>query len=225
MSIMQRALGSDFSKLHPRIQEQYGICAELHRSFVGEGVMESVWHGAPYVRPFLSLGTKRRLMFGEVGESVPFKIRNHAYTDELGRETLSMNREFSFDRAKRRFDEFLIWSEARERLVIYAGIKMHLAVDIEASVDLDGALCVRSGAQRLYEWRVGLPFPLFFAGRANVRQWYDEQTDRYHVDLAIKNPFWGPIFGYRGWYTGCLQPFDLKESEIHDLPKQVERRE
>lgn len=225
MSIIQRALGTDFSKLHPQVQEQYGISAQQGQSFVGEGVMEEIWHGAPYVRPFLALGRKRRLMFSEVGEHVPFEIRNHAYMDPYGREILTMNREFRFGHVERRFDEFMVWSEARQRPVIYAGIKMHLAVDLEVSVDADGSLRVQSGSQRLYELKVGVPFPLLFAGRARVRQWYEEQTDRFHVDLAIKNPIWGRIFGYRGWYTGSLQSINLKEEMSSDLPERLESRE
>lgn len=225
LSIIQRALGSDFSELHPRVQEQYGISSQCGRSFIGEGVMDEIWHGARHVRPFLALGRKRRLMFREIGEQVPFKIRNHAYTDLFGREILTMNREFRFGHIDRRFDEFMVWSEARQRPVIYAGIKMHLAVDLEVSVDSDGSLRVQSGAQRLYEWKVGVPFPLLFAGRAQVRQWYDEQTDRFHVDLAIKNPIWGRIFGYRGWYTGSLRSINPKEDMSDDLPERTESRE
>jgi hypothetical protein len=187
--------------------------------------MERVWHGAPYVRPFLSLGTKRRLMFRNVGENIPFKIWNHPFTDRLGREFLTMNRSFDFGGIERRFDEFLTWGKERDRLIIYAGTHMHLAVDIEVAATAEGALLVSSNAQRLYEWKIGVPFPLFFAGRATVRQWYEEETERYHIDLAIRNPIWGPIFGYRGWYTGETKPCQPHDIDTDYLPMRVEPRE
>lgn len=48
ISIYQRALGSDFSKLHPEIQRRFSLTSEAGMAAIGTGVMDRVWHGAPY---------------------------------------------------------------------------------------------------------------------------------------------------------------------------------
>ena len=44
MSIYQRALGAEFSKLHPRIQQRFSLTSESGVAAIGTGVMDSVWH-------------------------------------------------------------------------------------------------------------------------------------------------------------------------------------
>mgnify|MGYP006173880299 CR=1 FL=1 len=57
----------------------------------------------------------------------------------------------------------------------------HLAVDIHCRVDDDGAMCLRSGEQRFYEGPLRFRFPLLLSGVANVREWWDEQAQRFPV--------------------------------------------
>lgn len=54
-SIYRRALGGDFERLHPRIQERFGLTSAAGRAAVGTGVMEALWHGPLYTLPFLLL--------------------------------------------------------------------------------------------------------------------------------------------------------------------------
>ena len=75
-SIYQRALGSDFEKLHPKIQERFGFNSEDRIASIGSGVMDEIWRGRFYTVPFLYLGTWRRIMFPECGEDIPFTIEN-----------------------------------------------------------------------------------------------------------------------------------------------------
>jgi hypothetical protein len=78
--------------------------------------MDELWHGKPYTLPFLYLGSARRIMFPERGRSVPFTIRNYAYVDEYGRETVTWIRNFA-TRKPRRFDAYMIFSQQRGRIV------------------------------------------------------------------------------------------------------------
>ena len=57
--------------------------------------MEEVWHGAIYTLPFLYVGAWRSIMFPEQGRDIPFSIRNFAYRDSLGRETVTWIRTFN----------------------------------------------------------------------------------------------------------------------------------
>ncbi len=83
-SIYQRAMGSEFGKLHPEIQRRFALNSGDRTAAVGTGVMDRVWHGAAYTLPFLYVGTWRSIMFPEHGRDVPFTIENYAYQDPLG---------------------------------------------------------------------------------------------------------------------------------------------
>lgn len=196
-SIYQRALGSDFDRLHPQIQRRFGFSSADGICSIGRGVMDEVWHGPPWTLPFLCCGAWRRIMFPERGRDVPFTIENYAFVDAFGRETMTWIRTFQM-RRPRRFDAYMIYSERRNGIVDYMGSHEHLAVDLELSVDAEGGLRIRSGEQRFYEGLVGFDWPQLFTGIAQVREWYDDTADRFRISVDVSNRVWGPLFGYRG---------------------------
>jgi hypothetical protein len=221
-SIYERALGAEFGRLHPQIQRRFGFSSSDGIASIGRGVMEEVWKGRFYTEPFLRVGSWRRIMFPETGRDIPFTIENYAFVDRFGRETVSWVRTFE-SRRTRRFDAYMIYSGSRGRIVDYLGTHEHLAVDIDLSVDEGGGLRLRSGAQRFYEGAIGFEFPMLFSGIADVREWFDDATGRFRIEVAVSNPVWGPLFGYRGsfeveWRLGTGVPG-------HVLPRRQERRE
>src|SRR5215510_7252235 len=208
-SIYERALGSDFNRLHPRVRERFGFSSQDHIACVGRGIMEEIWHGRVYTLPFLCLGSWRSIMFPERGKQVPFTIENYAFRDPYGRETVTWIRRFSTKRP-RRFDAYMVYSEERSRIVDYLGTHQHLAVDLDLKVDENGGMKLRSGAQRFYEGPIGFSFPLLFSGIADVREWYDDRIQKFRIDVKVHNRRWGPLFGYRGafdaeWIRGISQ--------------------
>ncbi len=224
-SIYRQALGSEFEKLHPRIQERFDLSSTGGRAALGRGVMESVWHGAPYTLPFLAVGTWRNIMFPAQGRDVPFTIQNYAYRDRYGRETVTWIRTFEFERRTRRFDATMIYSGERARIVDYLGTHQHLAVDIDLAVAENGGLRLRSGAQRFYEGVLGFPFPMILSGVADVCEWYDERSGRFQIDVHVRNRTWGPLFGYRGSFDVDYVPNTPAEVPAHVKPLREERRE
>ena len=223
-SIYAQLLGSDFARLHPRIQERFGFGSADGVAAIGRGVMEELWHGRPYTLPFLHLGSWRRIMFPERGRDVPFTIENYAYRDRFGRETVTWIRTFQ-TRRPRRFDAYMIASAGRGRIVDYLGSHQHLAVDIDLAVDEQGGLRLTSGAQRFYEGPIALTFPLAFSGIAQVREWYDDALGKFRIDVAVRNRTWGPLFGYRGAFD--VEWLTVRPGEVpaHVRPLREERRE
>jgi hypothetical protein len=224
-SIYQPALGSDFSRLHPEIQRRFGFGSADGIASIGRGIMDEVWRGALYTLPFLYLGTWRRIMFPERLRNVPFTIKNYAYCDPLGRETVTWIRTFQGPTRTRRFDAYMIYSEERGRIVDYLGTHQHLAVDIDLSVDERGGLRLRSGEQRFYEGPLAFRFPMRFSGIADVCEWYDESSKRFRIEVQVHNRRWGPLFGYRGSFVA--EWVDTRSSGVprHVLPQRTERRE
>ena len=223
-SIYQRILGNDFNRLHPQIQRRFGFSSADGIASIGTGVMEEVWKGHCYTEPFLCVGTWRRIMFPETGRNIPFTIENYAFVDDFGRETVSWIRTFE-SRRTRRFDAYMIYSEARGRIVDYLGTHQHLAVDIELSVDDEGGLRLRSGAQRFYEGMLGFKFPMLFSGTADVREWYDDEAGCFRIVVDVRNPTWGRLFGYRGSFNVEWRALGAAGVPAHILPHRQERRD
>jgi hypothetical protein len=223
-SIYQQALGTDFEKLHPKLQQRFGFNSEDGIASIGSGIMDEIWKGRFYTLPFLYVGTWRRIMFPERGKNIPFTIENYAYQDSFGRETVSWVRTFE-GRKRRRFDAYMIYSESRGCIVDYLGSHQHLAVDLDVSVDERGGICIRSGAQRFYEGWLSFSFPLFFSGIAEVCEWYDDETQKFRIKVEVTNRTWGRLFGYRGSFDVTRR--EVKDNEIpnHILPMREERRE
>jgi hypothetical protein len=221
-SIYERALGSDFRRLHPRIQERFGFCSKAGIASVGTGVMEELWHGPAYTLPFLYVGSWRRIMFPERGRDIPFTIENYAYVDSLGRETVTWIRTFQTT-PLRRFDAYMIFSEQRGVIVDYLGTHQHLAVDIDVSVASNGGLRLRSGEQRFYEGVIGFKFPMLFSGLADVCEWFDEDAQCFRIEVNVNNRTWGPLFGYKGRFDVDWRDAQAVPERL--LPVRTEKRE
>jgi hypothetical protein len=222
-SIYQLALGSDFERLHPRIQQRFGFGSTDRIASIGEGVMEEVWRGRPYTIPFLYVGAWRRIMFPDHGTNIPFRVENYAYVDGFGRETVTWVRTFQIHGRPRRFDAYMIFSQERRKIIDYLGTHQHLAVDIDLAVDERGGLRLTAGEQRFYEGWLGFRFPMLLSGIADVSEWYDDREERFRIDVAVTNRRWGRLFGYHGW-------FHERRLTGEDVPERVkpvreERRE
>jgi hypothetical protein len=221
-SIYERALGSDFYRLHPQIQRRFGFSSKDHLASIGHGVMDEVWHGAFYTLPFLYIGMWRRIMFPEQAKNVPFTIQNYAFVDSFGRETVTWIRTFEISKV-RRFDAYMIYSEERGCIVDYMGSHEHLAVDLEFSVDERGGLRLRSSTQRFYEGMIGFRFPLLFSGVADVCEWYDDATQKFKIEVSVHNKTWRKLFGYYGSFD--VEWCETPEVPAEILPMRYERRE
>ena len=224
-SIYGDALGADFQRLHPRMQWRFGFSSIDETWQIGTGVMDVVWRGPWWTLPFLLLGSTRRVLFPSRGRRVPFTIANYAYIDRFGRETVSWSRWFTFPRRVRAFDATMIYSKSRDTIVDYLGTHQHLAVDLHCWVDDAGAMCIRSGEQRFYEGPVAFRFPLALSGVATVKEWWDEDAERFGIEVRVANKLLGPLFGYRGSFTVAEHPCPDADIPTDIRPIREERRE
>lgn len=222
-SIYATVLGDDFQRLHPKIQERFGIDSTSGRRAIGRGIMDRVWRGKFYTIPFLMLGTWRNIMFPDQGENVPFTIENWAYVDSFGRETVTELRSFTLGR-KRRFDAYMVRDPARNQVVDYLGTYQHLAVDLHLSVTEQGGLCIESGSQRFFAGPISFRFPMFFSGKAYVHVYFDDEIGRYRIEVEVKNKFWGTLFGFVGTFDVEWEDVDPGSVPKDIMPKHEESR-
>lgn len=222
-SIYEQAMGDDFDRLHPKVRERFSVSVERGFAWECSGVMDEVWRGPAFTLPFLALGRRRHILFPGRGTGVPFTLRNYAYIDGFGRQTVTWARTFVVKGRKRHFDATMVYSEQRDCAVDYLGTHQHLAVDLELWADEEGAFRLRSGEQRFYEGPVAFRFPSLLTGSADVREWWDERLGRFRITVDVSNQRVGPLFGYRGSFTARKVPGEPVPSGLR--PRREEHRE
>jgi hypothetical protein len=166
----------------------------------GHGVMERIWHGRGFVKPFLALGGTRNILVPRAGRNVPFMIENVPYADTFGRETVSFVRTFDLPGRPRRFDAQMVLSPKGDRVLDYLGTHQHLASDLHLSAEPDGSLLIRSGEHRFREGPVDVRVPELIGADAEVRESYDDSTGRFRIRVRVENRRFGPLFGYEGTF-------------------------
>jgi len=222
LSIYQRALGSDFYRLHPQIQRRFSLTSARREACFCTGTMQRIWRGARWTWPFLQIGTARHILFPEHGENIPFTCENVAYCDPLGRETVSWIRTFTFPGANRRFDAYMVYNEDSHRIVDYLGTHQHLAVDLDISVDPRGGIAISSGEQRFYEGPAAFRFPDALTGRAQVCEWFDDALEQFRIEVRVTNNRFGDLMGYSGTFTAQFQRAETVPNRL--LPRRIEAR-
>ncbi|MDO0936685.1 DUF4166 domain-containing protein [Streptomyces sp. DG2A-72] len=197
-SIFRTVMGTDFDRLHPQLQRRFSVGLSTGEACTGQGVMHRIWHGGPWVKPFLTLGTTRNILVPRTGRNVPFTIENVPYVDTYGRETVTFVRTFDLPGRPRRFDAQMVLSPKGDRILDYLGTHQHLATNLRFSAEPDGSLLIRSGEHRFREGPVDVHVPELIGATAQVRESYDDRTARFRIQVQVVNRYFGPLFGYEG---------------------------
>ncbi|WP_037683346.1 DUF4166 domain-containing protein [Streptomyces griseus] len=200
-SIFRTVMGTEFDRLHPQLQRRFSVGLASGEACTGRGVMERVWHGRAFVKPFLALGSTRNILVPRAGRNVPFVIENVPYTDSFGRETVTFVRTFDLPGRSRRFDAQMVLSPKGDRVLDYLGTHQHLASDLHFGAEPDGSLLIRSGEHRFREGAVDVRVPELIGASAEVRESFDDVAGRFRIRVRVVNRYFGPLFGYEGSFT------------------------
>lgn len=196
--MFRTVMGPDFDRLHPQLRRRFSVGLESGEACTGRGVMERIWHGPAFVKPFLALGATRNILVPKAARNVPFKIENVPYTDTYGRETVTFVRTFDLPGRPRRFDAQMVLSPKGDRILDYLGTHQHLASELHLRAEADGSLLIRSGEHRFREGPVDVRVPALVGATAEVRESYDDRAGRFRVRVRVVNRHFGPLFGYQG---------------------------
>ncbi|MFJ3225437.1 DUF4166 domain-containing protein [Streptomyces sp. NPDC086783] len=211
-SIFRTVMGSDFDRLHPQLRRRFSVGLTSGEACTGHGVMDRIWHGRGFVKPFLALGGTRNILVPRAGRDVPFTIENVPYTDGFGRETVTFVRTFDLPGGPRRFDAQMVLGPRGDRVLDYLGTHQHLASDLHFSAEADGSLLIRSGEHRFREGPVDLRVPELLGGQAEVRESFDDTTGRFRIRVRVVNRRFGPLFGYEGSFRATYA--DVRTSGV-----------
>lgn len=197
ISIYQRVLGAEFRLLEPRLQVYFGPIPH-GREGVGEGVYRSAGLSARWLAPVFRVLGWWGIAFAEHGTDVPFGVRNRVGSDGA----LRAERVFRFPERSRTMSDSM--REAGGALVDRIGpqglIEVTLAVHVEG-----GALHLRSRRQALRAGRLRLPLPPVMTVELIERS---AAENRQEVDVRVRMPLVGVVYGYAGSFTYALHCID-----------------
>jgi len=188
----RRAIGGQFSQLHPVLQQYFSAIPAEHVGR-GEGVFTKVGTPRRWLWPLLRLFEKRGVIYAGWAQNVPFRIANRTIASRAC--------------AEREFDlPGRTWI-MRDAVVVRNGRVIDELGEpgtVVASFDVD----VRNHALTLTSHQVGLrlgnlrlQIPRFLAPVVHLTERFDDERGQQNVALTITAPLFGLIYEYDGWFT------------------------
>ncbi|MCY0903540.1 DUF4166 domain-containing protein [Arthrobacter sp. H14-L1] len=217
--IYELAMGQEFHRLQPQVQEYFSLEPGSGTYGVGKGSFDVVGCPQPWLRPLLKLSTGEEAFFPEYGTQIPFRIENHAHLDPFGRSSLTARREISFPHITRLFQDTtsLQTDDGRNRLLDYVGKYRRLVTDLDVTATDDGMLRGVSQASRLLAGRIRLPLPGLLDARAYAQQWWDQAAQRHRIQVKVIQPQLGLVLVYAGGFDYELVQYPAHEAAAHGV--------
>ncbi|MFZ3454241.1 DUF4166 domain-containing protein [Arthrobacter sp. 7Tela_A1] len=206
-SLYRRALGAEFDKLQPQLQDYFSLQPDEGRYGLGAGTFEVAGSPRPALRPLFSALPVRNAFFPDFGRNVPFTIRNYAHRDPFGRSSLTAVRSFRFDGGQRIFEDTTSLTSPAG-LTDYVGRRRNLATDLTLAVSGDGRMHMHSPHTRLFLGRLRIPVPVLAGADAHAEQWWDEDSGRFRIRTLVRQRQLGTVFVYDGSFTYGYREFD-----------------
>ncbi|MGJ3188787.1 DUF4166 domain-containing protein [Paenarthrobacter nitroguajacolicus] len=228
--IYRLALGDDFSKLAPELQEYFSLAAGTGSYGIGEGVFDVVGCRQKWLRPLLALTGGEEAFFPEYGEGIPFRIENHAHVDPFGRPALTARREIYFPSGTRLFHDTTSAITTQHdqgggepaRLVDHVGRYRRLVTDLDVSVTAEGRLRGVSKESRLFLGPLRIPLPAALDARAYAEQWWDKDEGKHRIQVKVIQPQIGLVLVYAGRFDYRLAPYLPGAAPGTTLPRYAE---
>ncbi|GAA2849358.1 DUF4166 domain-containing protein [Paenarthrobacter ilicis] len=230
--IYQRALGDDFGKLMPELQEYFSLAEGSGFYGIGQGVFDVVGCRQAWLRPLLALTGSEEAFFPEYGEGIPFRIENHAHVDPFGRPALTARREIRFPSGTRLFHDTTSAVPATagsnghhgadSRLVDHVGRYRRMVTDLDVSVTSVGHLRGVSKASRLFLGPLRIPLPAALDARAYAEQWWDSTEGKHRIQVKVIQPQIGVVLVYAGRFDYRLAPYLPGTAPGTSLPRYAE---
>ncbi|MHA7220783.1 DUF4166 domain-containing protein [Arthrobacter sp. RHLT1-20] len=210
--IYELALGRDFGRLQPELQDYFSLAPGSGRYGVGEGVFDVVGCRQRWLRPLLRLAGGEQAFFPEYGEGIPFRIENHAHLDPFGRSSLTARREIFFPGTTRLFHDTTSFDDpgSRHGLVDYVGRYRRLVTDLNLSVTAGGRLRGVSESSRLFLGPLRIPLPAALDAKAYAEQWWEPGeggTGKHRIQVKVIQPQIGLVLVYAGHFDYRLEPY------------------
>lgn len=196
MSIYKEILGEQFYRMHPMLQKRYGF--EEAKTFKGTGVMHKITSGPKWLYLFKLFATRRKFLFPEHGNHIPFHIINKQQIGLNGEQQVHWERRFYFQNINRDFNALMTMDKDMQLVKDYLGEPSLFYSELTFEVTDYGHLEIESQKQRIVLGKYELPIPKLFQGNVLVKESYSEENEAFFIHVLIKNPLIGTLFEYKG---------------------------
>lgn len=207
MSAYKEQMMNEYFKLHPQIQKRFDFSTQNNIAFIGNGRMENIWVGNSWTVLILKMLSKSNILFPKTGKDIEFEIHNYPYIDSFGREVHSMNRVFYFPDGEQRFDGTVLFSNKSNQIIEYLGLDQKIFFKMGLSAEENGAIKFVSEEQYLIFFGKKIRISSFIRGNIELLEWFNDDENRFYLDLKVSTKLFGPLFGFTGWFTGEYKDF------------------
>ena len=207
VSVYQLALGPDFPRLQPELQEYFSLAPPgghdggATASGVGSGMFDVAGCPVPAMRPFLGLTSGDNALFPEYQHDVPFSIENRASVNASGQPELSAVRTLGFHDRTRIVEDRTSWDDDLRRPVGALGRSGRLLTDVACSVGADGRMRLASRRCRISAGPLTIGLPLLLDAAAFTEQWWDGSEGRFRIRTKVIQRQLGTVLEYSGSFT------------------------
>jgi membrane protein len=192
-------------RLPPVLRDQALLPAGAGYRVVLDGRLDQIWQRPGPVWPFFWLLARAGLLFAETGENVPAHITVTAAHDAHGEPCHIWRRTFDFP-APRHLHSRLSYDAALGRLVEYFGPggRLQMVWHVSFQEPLTVVITTEACALLLGPWRLVLP-AWSYAAVAVTTTAESAHTPFVRVELRLRHPWLGAIFGYHGRFEQRLE--------------------
>ncbi|GAB3532949.1 DUF4166 domain-containing protein [Arthrobacter tecti] len=221
LSIYQLALGEEFSRLQPQLQDYFSFHQRSGAHAICSGTFDVAGSPSRIMRPLFALAARENTFFPEYEGNVQFRVRNWAHMDPFGRPSLTARRDFHFKAAHRVFEDTTSWTG--DVLVDYLGVHRRMATALTCQVTTTGRMRMVSWNTRLFAGPLRLPIPEFVGAKAYVEQWWDAAENCFRISSNVLHRQLGPVLVYAGRFTYETSPYN-GDLPAEEAPARWERR-
>lgn len=196
MSIYKEILGEQYYKMQPMLQKRYGF--EDDKTFKATGVMHKITSGPKWLYLFKLFATRRKFLFPEHGNYIPFHIINKQQIGSNGEQQVHWERRFYFQNINRDFNALMSLEKDKQLVKDYLGEPSLFYSELTFEVTDQGHLRIESQRQRIVLAKYEFPIPKLFQGNVLVKESYMEENEAFFIHVLITNPLFGTLFEYKG---------------------------
>lgn len=199
-------LGAAAEALPEVLRTQYLLRPADVERVVLEGRMDRIWHQPFWLWPLFRLLAVFDILFPEQGRNIQASMVIEGLPTEYACGAQTWRRTFLF-RTPRRFDATMAFDPKLARVVEWVRPGGVLEVIWNVTFEPPATIRIVTQGMRLGVGRLRITLPRWAGVEVQVSEMaLEEQSQRIAVDLVVRHPWLGAIFGYAGRFQVRREP-------------------
>lgn len=203
-------LGGAAEDLPGALRDQYLLRPEDDERVVLEGTMDRIWHRPFWLWPFFRLLAVFDILFPEQGSNVEASMIVEGLPTGRACGAQTWRRKFTFAKP-RKFDATMAFDPKLARVVERVRPGGVLEVVWNVTFEPPATIRIVTQGMRVGVGRLRIAVPRWAAVEVQVSETaLEDQSQRIAVDLVVRHPWLGAIFGYTGYFQVRREPKDVR---------------